>query len=111
MNPLAPAAHDRVADAIHTDVSVVVAAHSEDRRDLAERADQIARKLEESLSDYGFDVQPSRGGIAVPRQLWANIFRRPLADTIIAQGKCSGRHCATPFSCSATRLHRPAKGP
>jgi len=43
MNPLSPAAHDRVADSIHTDMSVVVAAHGEDRRCLAERADQIAK--------------------------------------------------------------------
>jgi hypothetical protein len=43
MNPLPPAAHDRVADSIHADMPVVVAANREDWRYLAERADQIAQ--------------------------------------------------------------------
>ena len=43
MNPCAPAAHNRVADSIHADMSVVIAANSEDRRQLTERADQIAK--------------------------------------------------------------------
>jgi hypothetical protein len=43
MNPLTPAALDRVANSIHADVSVVVAAHREDRRYLAKRADQFAK--------------------------------------------------------------------
>jgi hypothetical protein len=43
MNPLTASAHDRVADSIHADKPVVVAADGEDRRNLAERADQIAK--------------------------------------------------------------------
>jgi hypothetical protein len=43
MNPLPSTAHDRFADSIHTDLSVVVAAHRADRRELAERPDQIAK--------------------------------------------------------------------
>jgi hypothetical protein len=43
MNPFTPTAYYRVADSIHTDNSVVVAADSEDRRYPAERADQIAK--------------------------------------------------------------------
>jgi hypothetical protein len=43
MNPFTPAANYRVADSIHTDISVVVAADSKDWRYLAERADQIAK--------------------------------------------------------------------
>ncbi len=43
MNPCTPAAHYRVADSLHTDMSVVVAANGEDRRYRAERADQIAK--------------------------------------------------------------------
>jgi hypothetical protein len=43
MNPFTPAAHYRVADSIHTDMSVVVAANSEHRGHLAERAYQVAK--------------------------------------------------------------------
>ena len=43
MNPFTSAAYYRVADSIHTDMSVVVAANSEDRRYLAQRAHQIAK--------------------------------------------------------------------
>jgi hypothetical protein len=43
VNPCTAAAGDRVADPLHTDMSVVVAANGEDRRYLAERADQVAK--------------------------------------------------------------------
>ena len=42
MNPFTPAAHDRVADSVHTNTYVVIAAHGEHRRQLAERANQVA---------------------------------------------------------------------
>jgi hypothetical protein len=43
MNPSPPAAFDRVANSMHADPSVVVPAHSQDRRDLVQRGDQIAK--------------------------------------------------------------------
>ena len=76
MNPLAPAAHDRVAHPIHADVSVVVAAHREDRRDLAERADQIAqlaqlrRPIDQvAPQEQGIDFGGARGFDHLPAEV------------------------------------------
>ena len=61
MNPLAPAAHDRVAHPIQADVSVMVTTNRKNRREFAERADQIAQLSQLGRSVY--QVAPQKQGI------------------------------------------------
>jgi hypothetical protein len=57
VNPFSPAARHRIADSIHADVLVVVAAHGENGRYFAERADQIAELIQFSRSIHQVAAQ------------------------------------------------------
>jgi len=61
VNPLASAAYDRVAHQIQADVSVMIAANRKNRREFAERADQIAQLSQLGRSVY--QVAPQKQGI------------------------------------------------
>jgi hypothetical protein len=87
LNPSTPAGGDRVADLIDPDLSVVVAAHGKHRRDLAKRADQIAKRAKFSPAidqiasqQQNVDFGPARGLDHLP----AKMMRTPAPQVEIA---------------------------
>ena len=55
MDPLPPAVHDGVTDAVHADLVIVIAANGKHRCDLAELANQLAQRAQ-----LGADGPPGR---------------------------------------------------